>query len=219
MDKLKQYADTLKETEATRAKKLWELNRRRLDEHLPQAKYEQERTFINNAFDRLKQNTQKEYELYKKEYRKALALQLNAPSDPSPEAEARWRKAIDKVQNAKTHEQINALCREASMWKDADLARALTLAHAGTREKEYIHFSVLGQDAIVDELYKLEREAGGYLAPTDVPPEHSSWDGWTSPDQIAGADGIPGRVHSINPKRRRDEERQEEQRRQEEGRA
>lgn len=216
MDNLKKYADILEQIEHVRAQKLYDLNKRRTEGKISQLGFDKERKAIHEAADELKEQTQKEYSIYRDEYRKALALSLNAPEDDTPEAKARWRKAIEKVQNAKTHEEINELVREASRWKDADLARALTYAHAGTRDKEYIHASLLGQDAVVDELYNFEKLHAGYRAPQQTAPESSSWSGWTTPSQVVGADGVPGRLRSLNPKQRKQDE--EEQRRQQEER-
>lgn len=214
MDKLKGYTDTLKEIESVRAQKLYELTKRRREGLISQAGFDAERKLIHETADKLKEQTQKEYRIYRDAYRKELALSLNAPADSTPESEALWRKATEKVQNAKTHEQINALVREANTWRDADLARALVYAHAGTRDKEYIHASLLGKDAVIDELYNFEREHAGYRPQNETPPEEVSWSGWTTPDKVVGADGVPGRVRSIFPKGRKDEE--ERRRREEE---
>lgn len=213
MDNLKKYTDILERIEQVRAQKLYELNKRRQEGKISQVGFDKERKTIHEAANALKEQTQKEYSIYRDEYRKALALSLNAPSDSTPEAETLWRKAIEKVQNAKTHEEINALVRQATTWKDKDLSRALVYAHAGTRDKEYIHASLLGQDAVIDELYNFEKEHAGYRAPNQTAPEYQSWDGWVTPDKVVGADGVPGRTRSIFPKGRKDEE---EQRRREE---
>lgn len=214
MDRLTHYRETLEKIEQVRAQKLYELNKRRQEKKVSEDTYEKERKLIHEASDELKKQMQEEYRIFRDTYRKELALSLNAPADNTPESETLWRKAIEKVQNAKTHEEINALVREANTWKDANLARALVYAHAGTRDKEYIHASLIGQDAVIDELYNFEKEHAGYRSPNQTPPELSSWSGWTRPDQIVGADGVPGRTRSIFPKGKKDEE--ERRRREEE---
>lgn len=216
MDRLTQYINKLEIIEQSRAQKHFELNKKRQENKLSQSGYREQLKLIDTAHNELKEQTRKEYQLYRDTYRKALALSLNAPSEPSPEAEALWRKAIEKVTNAKTHEEINALVREASTWKDKDLSRALVYAHAGTRDKEYIHAALLGQDAVIDELYNFEKVHAGYRNPRETPPEFVHSDGFTSPENVVGADGVPGRLHSIDPKRRKkdEEERQRAEREQ-----
>lgn len=211
MDRLTHYKETLEQIERVRAQKLYELNRRRQEKKISQATYEIERKAIHIGADELKQKTQEDYRIYRDAYRKELALSLNAPADSTPESESLWRKAIEKVQNAKTHDEINALVREASTWKDTNLARALVFAHAGTREKEYIHASLVGQDAVIDELYNFEREHAGYRLPNQTPPELKSWSGWTTPDQVVGEDGIPGRTRSLKPQPKKNRNTDEEE--------
>lgn len=211
MDKLNRYTETLKEIESVRARKLYELTQRRQKGLISQAGYDAERKLIHQAADKFKEETQEEYRIYRDTYRKELALSLNAPADSTPESETLWRKAIEKVQNAKTPEQINALVREANTWKDANLARALVYAHAGTRDKEYIHASLIGQDAVIDELYSFEKEHAGYRSPNQTPPELSSWSGWTTPDQVVGEDGIPGRTRSLKPQPKKNRNTDEEE--------
>lgn len=202
MDKLRQLRQQLKDIEASRSQKLYELNRRKLERDYNPKNYDADKKLINEAHSKLKDIVRKELQTYQETYRKALAEQLNAPSDNTPEAESRWRKAIERVEQAKTPEQIQELCRYANKWKDSDIARALVYAHAGTSEKEYIHRAVLERDEIITELYNLEREFGAYRSPDEIHAQNEDMvDGWTTPENIAGADGVPGRVNSIRTPR------------------
>jgi len=204
MDKLRAYRQQLKDIETSRSQKLYELNRRKLERNYNPKNFDADKKLINEAHSKLKDIVRTEMQVYQEALRKALANRLNAPSDDTPEAESRWRKAIEKVEQAKTPKEIDALVTLANRWKDADLSRALVYAHAGTRDKEYIHNAVLERDEVIKELYNLEREFGSYRSPDEIHQQNAEiWDGWTTPESVSGEDGVPGRTRSLKINRMR----------------
>lgn len=201
MDKIRAYKELLKRLENERSNQLYKINRKRQEQHYyDPKKYEEERKLINATINEEKSRVLEEMNTYKGALRKGLALALNSPRDSSPESETLWRKAIEKVQNATSPEDIRELTRQATIWKDRDLARALVFSKAGTRDYEYIHHSLQDQDEVIKALYEFEREFGDYRTPEKLNEDrYDSMLGWVSPDQVVGADGVPGRIKSIKP--------------------